>query len=58
VSELDSGEGKVDVERPALDVMGGRRGQELSFSKIDSRMNDTDTSPVDGSRSGSAITSR
>ena len=32
VSELDTGEGKVDGERPARHHLGGRRGQEASAS--------------------------
>ena len=35
VSELDSGEDKVTLERSALDLLGGRRGQELSLQDRD-----------------------
>ena len=58
VSELDSGEGKTDAERPALDLLGGRRRQELSLQDRHPDERCRFGSPVDGiaERSGDHIT--
>ena len=57
VSELDSGEGKVTLSDLRSTSWEDGAGKSYRF-KIDTRMNDTDTSPVDGvaERSGGAIT--
>ena len=47
VSELDSGEGKVTLSDLRSTSWEDGAGKSYRF-KIDSRMNDTDTSPVDG----------
>jgi hypothetical protein len=57
VSELDSGEGKVTLSDLRSTSWEDGAGKSYRF-KIDSRMNDTDTSPVDGvaERTGDHIT--
>src|ERR1700675_4001627 len=57
VSELDSGEGKVTLSDLRSTSWEDGAGKSYRF-KIDSRMNDTDSSPVDGiaERSGDHIT--
>ena len=57
VSELDSGEGKVTLSDLRSTSWEDGAGKSYRF-KIDTRMNDTDTSPVDGiaERSGDRIT--
>jgi EipB-like len=57
VSELDSGEGKVTLSDLRSTSWEDGYGKSYRF-KIDSRMNDTDTSPVDGvaERTGDHIT--
>jgi len=57
VSELDSGEGKVTLSDLRSTSWEDGSGKSYRF-KIDSRMNDTDTSPVDGvaERTGDHIT--
>jgi len=57
VSELDSGEGKVTLSDLRSTSWEDGAGKSYRF-KIDSRMNDTDTTPVDGvaERTGDHIT--
>src|SRR6202158_1277755 len=57
VSELNSGEGKVTLSDLRSTSWEDAEGKSYKF-KIDTRMNDTDTSPVDGvaERSGDHIT--
>src|ERR1700726_84987 len=57
VSELDSGEGKVTLSDRRSTSWEDGAGKGYRF-KIDSRMNDTDSSPVDGvaERTGDHIT--
>ena len=57
VSELDSGEGKVTLSDLRSTSWEDAAGKSYRF-KIDSRMNDTDTGPVDGvaERTGDHIT--
>ena len=57
VSELDSGEGKVTLSDLRSTSWEDGAGKSYRF-KIDSRMNDTDSSPVDGvaERTGDHIT--
>src|SRR5471030_1406436 len=57
VSELDSGEGKVTLSDLRSSSWEDGAGKSYRF-KIDTRMNDTDSSPVDGvaERSGDHIT--
>jgi hypothetical protein len=57
VSELDSGEGKMTLSDLRSTSWEDGAGKSYRF-KIDTRMNDTDTSPVDGiaERSGDHIT--
>jgi hypothetical protein len=57
VSELDSGEGKVTLSDLRSTSWEDGAGKSYRF-KIDSRMNDTDTNPVDGvaERTGDRIT--
>ena len=57
VSELDSGEGKVTLSDLRSTSWEDGAGKSYRF-KIDTRMNDTDASPVDGvaERSGGGIT--
>ena len=57
VSELDSGEGKLTLSDLRSTSWEDGAGKSYRF-KIDSRMNDTDTSPVDGvaERTGDHIT--
>ena len=57
VSELDSGEGKVTLSDLRSTSWEDGAGKSYRF-KIDTRMNDTDSSPVDGiaERSGDRIT--
>src|SRR5271154_5139369 len=57
VSELDSGEGKVTLSDLRSSSWEDGAGKSYRF-KIDTRMNDTDTSPVDGvaERTGDHIT--
>ncbi len=57
VSEMDSGEGKVTLSDLRSTSWEDGEGKSYRF-KIDSRMNDTDSSPVDGiaERAGNQIT--